>query len=182
MIGKQHLWQDARVWTRNGTAAAFVVAAASLLAACGEVEDDREKRGLITYFSRGRGDNFSGATLEAADESVFKAYQYVRLEGQVATKPGEGLVPLELYWHEKRGDYFLTATEEGKSQAQRSGYELIRVEGWAHEKNARGRLPLKLFWSEGRGDNYTTANPQGEKDALNAGYEFVRIEAYIDPP
>ncbi len=182
MIGKRHLWQDAPVWTRDRTARAFVIATLSVLAGCGEVEEERAQRGLITYFSRGRGDNFEGATYQAADESVFKAYQFVRVEGLVSTRPAPGLVPLELYWHERRGDYFLTATEEGKDQAKRSGYEFVRVEGWAHDKSARGRLPLKLFWSEARGDNYTTANPQGEKDALNAGYEFVRVEAYIDPP
>jgi hypothetical protein len=175
-------WQDAAVSTGRLALIALLAVAPTGAGCLFEVEEEQTHRPLVTYFNRGRSDNFTGASFQSVSESLHQVYQQVRIEGSVATRPGPGLKPLELYWHPERGDFFLTATEEGRRDALRSGYELVRVEGYAHEQKVPGSSALKLFWSEQRGDNYSTVNPQGEKDALAAGYVFVRVEAYVDPP
>ncbi|WP_299123685.1 hypothetical protein [uncultured Winogradskyella sp.] len=150
------------------------------------VNDSKDYKSLVHYWSNTRKDNFLTASTNGKKAAEDANYRFVRQDGYVLTKASnsEGnAVPLYLYYNKTRKDYLTVASPAGIKSANSAGYVKIGIEGYVLQTvNAAYRKlykPLWLYYNDSRKDNFTIASSTGMQTAQSGGYSKVRIEGYV---
>ena len=138
---------------------------------------------LDLWYSRERDDHFSDSENCSACGGI--DYVFRHAQGVFAGAPGDGLVPLNLYWNAGP-----KAGAGGDNVAStfpptQPGYDFARIMGYVFDPalpQPAGTVPLKLYYSATHLDHYTTAGAADEADAIALGYALVGLAGFITTP
>ena len=144
-------------------------------------------RTLDLWYSAARDDHFSDENNCSACSGLDYVFQHA--QGALAVAPGDGLVPLNLYWN-AAPSAGATAGAGGDNVAStfppaQPNYTLSRLMGYVFDPaqpQPANTAPLRLYYSAAHRDHYTTASAADEADALARGYALVGLAGYISPP
>jgi hypothetical protein len=141
---------------------------------------------LSLWFSASRDDHFSDNNANCS-ACPGEGYVYRHEQGTFSSEPGEGLVPLNLYWNPSPSDTRGTSGDNVASTfpPTQPGYTFARILGYIADPAApspAGSTPLKVYYSAAHLDHYTVASAADEADALALGYALVGLAGYITLP
>ncbi len=169
--------------------------------ACAQVKQEWERAHatieLTSWYSPGRGDNFSSTSapwMGCAGDRRSPDYRFSSIEGRIYN-PGspapDGTIPLYRWYSSRRGDNWTTSAHADQGRAGRGlspGYGTPALMGYIYPPSTTpraGLVPLYSWYSPSRGDNWLTTR-HGDRGAAGQGlspdYRFVRHEGYVLAP